>query len=62
MNTTDGKQCGRLIAGKFTTNLLNHLKFNHIKVHTEVTTADDAKKIGVQLKSKTTGQGASLLL
>ena len=31
--TSDGKQYGRLIAGKYTMNLLNHLKLNHTKVH-----------------------------
>ena len=43
-------------------NLLSHLKLNHATVHGEVTTADNAKKIGVQVKSTTTGQGVSLLL
>ena len=61
VTTTDGKQCGRLIAGKYTMNLLSHLKLNRTKVHGEVTTADNAKKIGVQVKSTTTGQGVSLL-
>ena len=53
--------CGRLIAGKYALNLLSHLKLNRTKVHGEVTTADNAKKIGVQAKSTTTGQGVSLL-
>jgi hypothetical protein len=32
--------CGRLIAGKYTMNLLSDLKFNDTKVNGEVTTAD----------------------
>ena len=43
-------------------NLLSDLKLNHTKVNGEVATADNAKKIGVQVKSTTTGQGVSLLL
>ena len=60
--TTDRKQYGRLIARKYTMNLLSHLKLNHTKIHGEVATADNAKKIGVQVKSTTTDQGVSLLL
>jgi hypothetical protein len=45
VSTADGKQCGRMIAGKNTTNLMNHLKFNHASVHKEVVDAESAKKL-----------------
>lgn len=40
----DGKPCNRLIAGKNSTNLMNHLKFTHAAKHAEVVAAEKAKK------------------
>ena len=52
VSTADGKQCGRMIAGKNTTNLMNHLKFNHASVHKAVVDAESAKSYRLQHRKK----------
>jgi hypothetical protein len=49
---SDGTKCNRRIAGKNSTNLMNHLKYNHSPIHAEVVTTEKAKKIIVERAAK----------